>query len=170
MIWLDLLAVAIVIGAAFAESKRQFGSTLLDMLALLAATQLAKLLGPRLGSAVTLLSAPDDNRALAMAVLFVLFGGFLLTLAKLTQGAMLLSLEAFDGITGAICGLVSGVAVANLLLIIILTANPAATNWGAAARKRPAVRELVYFRSYHAAVYWLRHTGEVENYTPPPRK
>jgi hypothetical protein len=44
--------------------------------------------------------------------------------------------------------------------MIILTANPATTDWGKAARTRPAVQELVHFRGYHLVVSWMRHAGE----------
>lgn len=159
MIWLDLLAVAIIIGAAFAESKRAFGAALFDMLAILAAVQLAKLAGPALASRATVLAAADDNEALAMTLMFLVFAGSLLTLAHFLQDMTLLTLDSFDDIVGAVFGFVSGVAVAHVVLVVILTANPGATDWGAAARKRLAVREIVQFRTYHYVVHHLRHFG-----------
>lgn len=160
MIWLDLLAAGIILGAVFAESKRQFSAAFFDMLALLAAVKLAKLIAPGLAHAVVLLRAPDDNQALALSVLSLVFGGALVALANFLKDLALLTLDAFDTIAGAIFGFVSGVAVAHVILFIILTANPAATTWGAAARQRPAAQEIVYFHSYQRAVNWLRHLGE----------
>jgi hypothetical protein len=108
MIWLDLLAVGIILGAALAESKREFGATFLDMLALLAAVKLAKLAAPALAQAVVVLGAPDDNRALALSVTSLLLGGMLLALAKLLQDAALLTFDSLDTAAGAIFGVISG--------------------------------------------------------------
>jgi len=174
MIWLDLLAVAIILGAVFAESKRAFGATLFDMVAILAAVKLAKLAGPALANMATVLAAPDDNEALAITLMFMVFAGSLLTLSHFLQEAALLTLDGLDDIVGPIFGLVSGVAVAHIVLVAIITANPAATDatlrsgdtslrstsWGAAARKRLAVREVVEFRTYHYVVHQMRHFGE----------
>ncbi|HUT74186.1 MAG TPA: CvpA family protein [Armatimonadota bacterium] len=164
MIWLDLLVVTIILGAAVAQSRRQFGSTLLDLMAVLGAVGLARLVGPRLARAAAILPAGDNNQALATAVMFVICAVSLLVLAELFQNQVLLTLESFDSVVGAVLGFASGVAVAHLVLVVILTANPAtdATSWGTVARKRPAVRQLIYFEGYHQAMTWLRYAGEPE--------
>jgi uncharacterized membrane protein required for colicin V production len=161
MIWLDLLAVFIIIGAALGESTRQFGIALFDMLAVLAAMYLAKLIGPALAGAVTLLAVPAHNQALAKALVFVIVGAVLLVLAKLGSDVAPITLDTFDSVAGGLAGLVSGMVAAHMVLLIILTANPASTPWGEAARKRPAVRQLIYFEGYRDALHWLRHTGEM---------
>lgn len=160
MIWLTLLAAAIIFGAAFAESKRQFGSALFDMGAILLSVNLAKLAAPGLAGAVTLLGAPDNNRALALALLFVAFAGALLMLAKFLQDLALLTLDSLDPIVGAVFGFVCGLAAANIVLVILLTGNPADTQWGAAARKTLAVRQLVDWEGYRETMQFLRHAGE----------
>jgi uncharacterized membrane protein required for colicin V production len=160
MIWIDLLAVAIVLGAALFESRRQLGSTLFDMLALLASAKLAGLLSPRLAHSLALTSSPDYNRAIALALLFVIIAAVLLLLAKLIQDAAELSMDALDSAAGVLFGLVSGIAFAHVVLMVILTANPPTTEWGKAVRTRPAVQELVHFRGYHLLVSWMRHAGE----------
>jgi len=160
MIWIDLLAVAILVAVIVVESKRQLGSTLFDMVAVLASVHLAKLVGPSFAHAVYVFRAPDDNQAFGIALAFVLFAAGLLVLAKLVQDQALLTIDAFDTIAGAIFGFASGIAIANVVLVIILSANPAATAWGADARRRPAVQELVYFRSYDWVMDELRHIGD----------
>ena len=162
MIWLDLLAVGIVVGAVLAESKRQFGATLFDMIAVLGSVKLARLAGPLLAHQLTVLRAPDDNQALAIVVMLVVAGGVLLVLAKLVQDYVPLTLEGFDSAVGAICGFAAGTAAAHIVLVAILAANPATTDWGAAARRHPLVRQVVYFDGYHHAMRWLRHAGEPE--------
>lgn len=165
MIWLDLVAIIIILGVAVGESTRQFGIALFDMLAVLAALGLAKLTGPALAGAATMLAVPAHNKALATALMFVTCSAVLLVLAKLASNAAPIALETFDSIAGGLAGFVSGLAAAHIVLLIILTANPYNTPWGAAARKRPAVRQLIYFEGYHQAAHWLRHAGE----TGPPR-
>jgi uncharacterized membrane protein required for colicin V production len=164
MIWLDLLAATIILGVAFAQSRRQFGSTLLDLMAVLGAVGLARLVGPMLARAAAILPAWDNNEALAIAIMFVICAASLLALAELFQNQVLVTLESFDSVVGAVLGFASGVAVAHLVLLVILTANPAtdAASWGAVARKRPAVRQLIYFEGYHQGMTWLRHAGEPE--------
>jgi uncharacterized membrane protein required for colicin V production len=160
MIWIDLLAIVIIIAAAYVESERQFGSSFFDMVAILASLHLAKLLGPVFAHAIHVFSAADNNQAFGIALLFVVFAAPLLVLAKFVQDQALLTIDAFDAVAGAIFGLVSGIAIANIVLIIILTANPASTPWGAAVRKRPAVQQIVHFQAYNTVLDHLRHLGE----------
>jgi len=160
MIWIDLLAVAIILGAAFVESKRQLGSTLFDMLALIASAKVAGLIAPGLARSIALTGSPDHNRAIALAVMFLIVAAVLLVLAKLVQDATQLTMDALDSAAGILFGLVSGIAFAHVVLMVILAANPATTDWGTAVRKRPAVQEIVHFRGYHLMVSWMRHVGE----------
>lgn len=160
MIWIDLVAVVVILAALYVESERQLGSALFDLVAILASVYFAKLAGPSFAHAVHVFSAADDNQAFGVALTFVFFAAGLLVLAKFVQDQALLTLEPFDAVVGAVLGFVSGIAIANILLVIILSANPPSTSWGAAARKQPAVQELVYFRTYDWALGELRHLGD----------
>jgi uncharacterized membrane protein required for colicin V production len=161
MTWVDLVAVLLLIAGVLVGSMRAFGHALFDSIALVLTTKVATMLYPGLADRVTLAQSGFANQAWCLAILFVLIGAAAVVLGNFIQNSLLLSLDSFDPILGAILGLASGGALVYVLIAILITGagGPKAQAAGIYTQSW-AASNFYYFNSYHSMINTFRHIGQ----------
>lgn len=160
MTWVDFLAVAIIIGIAFIESKRGFGYAIFDLIGGIIAVKLTLLAAPSLAVSTPLGMVPDDAKAFWHAAVFVVLAALALLASRLIYQNTLLSLDVLDPAIGAILGIASGIIVCHIFLQVMLFASAGSPLHPRLARTT-AVIQLVDFRGFHSAVDTASHVGEL---------
>ncbi len=164
MSWVDLLAAGIIIGIAFAESKRGFGLALFDLVGALLAMKISLALAPVLAKSAPLGFQGEDGTAFWLMALFVVLGALVLLGSKMIYQTTLLSLDVMDPTVGAILGIGTGLMAAHIVLRTMLFAA-GSTPFGEHLAETIAVRQLVELHGYHYVFQALSHIGDT---TPSP--
>jgi len=161
MSWLDLVAVLLLIGGVVVGSMRGFGRALFDAVALVVSAKVTTMLYAGLADSITLSQDPHANQAWCMAILFLLIGAVTVVIGNFIQNSLLLSLDAFDPILGAILGLPAAAAVVYVLIgtMIAKAGGPDAAT-AVAYVDSWAAYNFYYFKSYHSMIDTFRHIGD----------
>ena len=161
MSWLDLVAMVLLIAGVVVGSMRGFGRALFDAIALVISAKVATMLYAGLADSMTLSQNPHANQALCMMILFVVVGAITVVVGNLIQNSLLLSLDAFDPILGAILGLPAAGAVVYVLVGIMIAKTGGADAPTAQAYVNSwAAYHFYYFNSYHSMIETFRHIGD----------
>ena len=161
MTWVDLVAILLFIAGAVVESMRGFGRALFDAIALIIAAKASTMLYPGLAERIAISQDTHANQAWCLALLFVVIGTITILLAKLIQDSLLLSLDAFDPILGAILGIPAAGAVVYALMAILITgAGGPEAETAKTYVQSWAAYHFYYFKSYHSMIDTFRRIGE----------
>jgi len=159
MSWVDFLAVAIVIGIAFAESHRGFGLALFDTIGAVISVKLAIALAPSVARGVSLGFSSGEAEAFWLAALFFVFAVLTLLASRLIYQTTQLSLDVMDPTIGAILGVVSGLITAHIV-VRTMVLGAAGTQLGRELAQTFVVRQLIEFQGYQSFLEVVRHLGE----------
>lgn len=161
MTWVDLVAIILFIAGAVIESMRGFGRALFDAIALIIAAKASTMLYPGLADRIAMSDDPHANQAWCMAMLFVVIGAVAILIGKFIQDSLLLSLDAFDPILGAILGIpVAGAVMYALIAVLITGAGGPDAEAAKVYAESWAAYHFYYFKSYHSMIDTFRNIGE----------
>ena len=158
MIWIDVVALLMIVTIAWLESVRGFGHALFDLVGALIALRVAIFLSAPLADAAPVMQPPAQAEAFWLATIFLILIALTIIATKFIYDSTLLSLDVLDPVVGALCGLASGIMVAHILLRMVHVAY-ADTEFAQVLMDGFMAKELLEFRSYHAFVTALQNLG-----------
>lgn len=159
MIWIDIVAVLIIVVVAWAESVRGFGRAIFDFVGGLIALKISTFLAPRLAEVAPMLHPQAYAEAFWIGALFLVMAVLVVVACKFVYESTLLSLDVLDPIVGGLLGIGSGIVVSHMVLRVMLAAY-GDTEAAAMLMNSFAGQELVAFRSYHRVVTGLQNLGK----------
>jgi uncharacterized membrane protein required for colicin V production len=167
MNWVDLVSVILLIAGAIIGSMRGFGRALFDAIGLVLTAKLASVLYPTLADRISFSGDPHVNQAWCLAVLFVVIGAGAIVVGYFIQNSLLISLDSFDPILGAILGLpAAGALVYTLIGILIVGAGGPNAPAAGVYTQSWAAYNFYYFNSYHSMIHTFRNIGGAPADTP----
>jgi uncharacterized membrane protein required for colicin V production len=152
MSWLDLVLIMVIVGCACGGVIRGFGKAALDALFLYGALWAADLAAPALAAQIKLGDGAAVNHADADALLFIVFGGLALMIARWVYGMTLIDLGMFDKLLGMCAGLAAGMVIAHGIVHPVVMADPRGNAGGSLVASSTVGNEMLDFPTYHSVM------------------
>jgi len=160
MNWVDLVALVIIVGIAFLESRRGFGLALFDLIGAIIASKLAISFYEAAGKALPFNLKAQDAQGFWIILMFLILGALVLLASRFLYSTTLLSLDVMDPVVGAILGIASGIITAHIILRGMVLAA-AGTPFETELAGTFAVIQLVDQTGFKALMEVLTHIGEL---------
>lgn len=157
MNWVDIVVLILIGCAAATEAKRGFGLALFTLVGAFISLELSLIWSGPFSKSLRLLAQPGPNKALALGIIFLGLMLVFTLLIYLLHPDTFLSLDPFDNLLGAVCGIASGWILAYVFLMGV-------GFWGAKDLVQSSMfaPEILHFETYHRILSSLRGLGETQ--------